>query len=62
MKLLLTREDLLNEIADTLSDTNDLDVGWHKFAEAVLKVLESHGLTFDEPMPDRPMRVGGGIS
>jgi hypothetical protein len=60
MKLLLAREDLLDEISECLSDTNDLDVEWHQFAEAVLKVLEGHGITFEEPEP--PMRVGGGIS
>ena len=51
MKLLIPREDLLDEIADTLSGTNDLDVGWHQFADAVLKVLENHGITFEEPQP-----------
>jgi len=62
MKLLLAREDLLDEIAEALSDTCDLDVGWHRYAEAVLKVLEGHGMTFEEPSPDGPMRIGGGIS
>ena len=58
----LTREDLLDEIADAMADRNDIDVGWHQFAEVAVRVLESHGITFDEPAPDRPMRVGGGIS
>lgn len=48
MKLLLTREDLLDELAECLSDTCDLDVGWDRYAEAVLKVLEQHGVTFIE--------------
>ena len=44
----LTREDLLDAIADTLSDTNDLGVGWHQFAEAVVELLEQHGAKFVE--------------
>lgn len=48
MKLLILREDLLDEIADALSDRNDLDVGWHQFAEEAIRVLERHGVTFEE--------------
>ena len=48
MKLLLTREDLADEIAEVLADTCDLDVGWDRYAEAVVKALEQHGVTFIE--------------
>lgn len=48
MKLLLTREDLADEIATVLDDTNDIDVNWAKFAEAVVALLEQHGVTFIE--------------
>jgi hypothetical protein len=38
------RLDLIDAIADKLSDTCDLDVGWHRYAEAVVELLERQGL------------------
>lgn len=51
MQMPIAREDLEDEIADALSDANDLDVGWHTFAKAVIAVLERHGVTFAEEEP-----------
>ena len=42
------REDLVDAIADKLSDTCDLDVGWHDYARAVVAILEARG--FDVTM------------
>lgn len=50
MKPLLSREDLLDELAEAMADRNDLDVGWHQFAEEAIRVLERHGVTFEEPV------------
>ena len=51
MKLLIPREDLLDELAEAMAGRNDLDVGWHQFAEEAIRVLERHGITFEEPQP-----------
>jgi hypothetical protein len=32
-QLLIPREELLDELAEAMADRNDLDVGWHQFAE-----------------------------
>jgi hypothetical protein len=34
------RENLVDAIADKLSDTCDLDVGWHDYGRAVVELLE----------------------
>lgn len=56
MRLLMPREELRDEIADALSDRNDLDVSWDQMAEAAIEVLEKYGISFTE----EPCAVCGG--
>ena len=38
------REELVDDIRDTMSDTCDMDVSFSQYAEAVVKMLEKRGL------------------
>ena len=38
------RADLIEEIAETLSDTCDMDVSWEQYATAVVELLEKKKL------------------
>lgn len=38
------REELVDDIHDTMSDTCDMDVSFSQYAEAVVKMLEKRGL------------------
>jgi hypothetical protein len=49
----LTRSELIDEIAEAMSDACDMDVSWPGYAEAVLKRLEKNGLV-PGPEPDAP--------
>lgn len=45
----LTREEMVDEISDALSNACDMDVTWGQYAEAVVKCLEGHGAAFARP-------------
>lgn len=38
------REELVDDISETMSDTCDMDVSFSQYAEAVVKMLEKRGL------------------
>jgi hypothetical protein len=40
----MTREELVNEIRDALSDACDMDVSWDQYAEAAARMLEKNGV------------------
>jgi hypothetical protein len=52
---------LIDAIAEKMSDTCDMDVSWHRYARAVLQMLESNGLDVltmrVHPAPDVLIRV-----
>ena len=44
--LTLTREELVDEIRDALSDACDMDVTFGQYAEAVARMLDKHGIVY----------------
>jgi hypothetical protein len=47
----MTREDLIEEIAEAMSDACDMDVSWAGYAEAVMRRLEKLGIIPEEEKP-----------
>jgi acyl-CoA reductase-like NAD-dependent aldehyde dehydrogenase len=45
------RAELINELADAMNDRNDVDVGFHQFAEAAVELMEKRGLLRFETAP-----------
>lgn len=55
MTLTLTREELVDEIRDALSDACDMDVTFGQYAEAVARMLDKHGIVYwCDPHPHVP--------
>ena len=46
--LTLTREELVDEIRDALSDACDMDVTFGQYAEAVARMLDKHGIVYGQ--------------